>query len=100
MVESVVINTAEETSGPTLEEQAAAMDAAVSDTQEVQLPSDEGSTVDRPEWLPEKFETPEDMARSYAALEAKMSTSPTAGLRASTGWRSPSSAQVSGQISM
>lgn len=73
MVESVVINTAEETAGPTLEEQAAAMDAAASETQEAQLPSDEGYTADRPEWLPKKFETPEDMAKSYAALEAKLS---------------------------
>lgn len=27
----------------------------------------------RPEWLPEKFKTPEDLAKSYAALEKKMS---------------------------
>ena len=27
---------------------------------------------ERPAWLPEKFKTPEDMATSYAALEAKM----------------------------
>jgi len=32
---------------------------------------DEGS--ERPEWLPEKFKTPEDMAKSYAELEKKMS---------------------------
>jgi len=32
---------------------------------------DEGA--ERPEWLPEKFKTPEDMAKSYAALEKKMS---------------------------
>jgi len=29
--------------------------------------------VDRPEWLPEKFKTPEDLAKSYAELEKKMS---------------------------
>tara|TARA_B100000795_G_scaffold138067_1_gene103112 strand:- start:31 stop:819 length:789 start_codon:yes stop_codon:yes gene_type:complete len=29
---------------------------------------------DRPEWLPEKFKTPEDLAKSYAALEKKMSS--------------------------
>ena len=33
----------------------------------------ESSTDERPEWLPEKFKTPEDMAKSYAALEKKMS---------------------------
>jgi hypothetical protein len=29
--------------------------------------------VDRPSWLPEKFKTPEDMAKSYAELESKLS---------------------------
>lgn len=33
----------------------------------------ESDTDERPEWLPEKFKTPEDMAKSYAALEKKMS---------------------------
>jgi len=28
--------------------------------------------ADRPEWLPEKFKTPEDMAKSYAELEKKL----------------------------
>lgn len=28
--------------------------------------------AERPEWLPEKFKTPEDMAKAYAALEGKM----------------------------
>lgn len=27
---------------------------------------------DRPQWLPEKFKTPEDMAKAYAELESKM----------------------------
>lgn len=27
---------------------------------------------DRPQWLPEKFKSPEDMAKAYAALEAKL----------------------------
>ena len=29
-------------------------------------------TPERPEWLPEKFSSPEDMAKAYAALEQKM----------------------------
>ncbi len=33
------------------------------------IPEDDG----RPEWLPEKFKTPEDMARSYAEAERKIS---------------------------
>lgn len=35
-------------------------------------PQQEASQEDRPEWLPEKFKTAEDMAASYAALEAKL----------------------------
>lgn len=30
-----------------------------------------GQETPRPEWLPEKFKTPEDMAKAYAELEAK-----------------------------
>lgn len=68
MVEQVVIDTAEENSGPTLEEQAAAMDAGNPETQE------EPQESDRPEWLPEKFNSPEDMARAYSELENRMSS--------------------------
>lgn len=32
---------------------------------------DDPAPADRPEWLPEKFKTPEDMAKAYAELEAK-----------------------------
>ena len=73
MVESVVINTSEENAGPTLEEQAAAMDATASESENSDLPSDGGDQEDRPDWLPEKFSSPEEMAKSYASLEAKMS---------------------------
>ena len=31
---------------------------------------------DRPEWLPEKFKTPEDMSKAYAELEKKLGQSP------------------------
>ena len=34
----------------------------------------EGETAERPAWLPEKFKTPEDLAKAYAALEQKNST--------------------------
>ncbi len=73
MVETVVIDTSEETSGPTLEEQAAAMDASASESNNSDLPSDSSDQEDRPDWLPEKFSSPEEMAKSYASLEAKMS---------------------------
>ena len=62
MVEQVVIDTSGETEGPSLEEQSAKMDAGVQ----------EQNDTDRPEWLPEKFGSPEDMAKAYSELEARM----------------------------
>lgn len=32
----------------------------------------EGAPAERPSWLPEKFATPEDMAKAYAELQAKL----------------------------
>lgn len=32
----------------------------------------EGGQEDRPQWLPEKFKSPEDMAKAYAELESKL----------------------------
>lgn len=32
---------------------------------------------DRPQWLPEKFKSPEDMAKAYAELESKLGQKPT-----------------------
>lgn len=34
--------------------------------------ADPQPSEDRPEWLPEKFKSPEDMAKAYAELEAKL----------------------------
>lgn len=65
MAEQVVIDTSGETAGPTLEEQAAAMDANQETQEEV--------SSDRPEWLPEKFKSPEDLAKAYSELEQRMS---------------------------
>ena len=62
MVEQVVIDTSGETEGPSLEEQAAEMDAGL------EPQGDE----DRPEWLPEKFNSAEDMAKAYSELENRM----------------------------
>lgn len=69
MVEQVVIDTSEETSGPTLEEQAAEIDAA--NEEQVEAPEE------RPEWLPEKFNSAEDLAKAYAELENRMSAKET-----------------------
>ena len=67
MVEQVVIDTSEETAGPSLEEQAAEMDAGV----------EEQDNSDRPEWLPEKFSSAEDLAKAYSELEARMGSQKT-----------------------
>jgi hypothetical protein len=36
------------------------------------VPDPEEQAQERPEWLPEKFTSPEDMAKAYGALEAKL----------------------------
>lgn len=38
--------------------------------------SGEEETSDRPEWLPEKFKSPEDMAKAYGELEKKLGAKP------------------------
>jgi hypothetical protein len=35
-------------------------------------PPTDAPTEDRPQWLPEKFKSPEDMAKAYAELESKL----------------------------
>jgi len=62
----------------TLEESAARLGLdgngdAIPEEKTEELPSDEASKADRPEWLPEKFESAEDMAKAYSELEGKMS---------------------------
>lgn len=57
----------QENAGPSLEEQAAAIDA-----QENQQDTPQDDTAARPDWLPQKFKTPEDLARSYTELEKKL----------------------------
>jgi hypothetical protein len=69
MVEAVSIKSTE--NNPTLEEQAAAQDAAAA--AKVKATAKLAGEVDapeRPEWLPEKFKTAEDMAAAYKELEA------------------------------
>lgn len=57
---SVSIDTSKDVAQPTLEEEAAKYDNL------------DASTDDRPEWLPEKFKSPEDMAKAYSELERKL----------------------------
>ena len=66
MVEQVVIDTSAETEGPDLETHAALLDA------ENGVEGQEQVSEERPEWLPEKFSSPEDMAQAYAELEQRM----------------------------
>jgi len=57
---SVSIDTSKDVAQPTLEEEAAKYD------------NFDSSADDRPEWLPEKFKSPEDMAKAYSELERKL----------------------------
>lgn len=73
MAESVTINTSAENTGPSLEEEAAAQDAAASKATDTKLPSEtQEGTEERPQWLPEKFKSPEDLAKAYSELEKRM----------------------------
>jgi len=60
---------AQDPNNPTLEEEAAKMDAAESEAPAEPKLAGEEDEPDRPEWLPEKFKSPEDMAKAYSELE-------------------------------
>lgn len=66
MTEQIVINDVPEEKS--LEQTAADMGLL----DEAPAPEGEITTTDRPEWLPEKFSSPAEMAKAYAELEAKM----------------------------
>lgn len=58
--------------GPSLEEEAAALEAANATPETPALAGEEAeNTEERPEWLPEKFKSVEDMAKAYAELEKR-----------------------------
>lgn len=59
---TVSIDTSKDVAQPTLEEEAAKYDNL------------DASTDDRPEWLPEKFKSPEDLAKAYGELEKRFSS--------------------------
>jgi len=75
MVEAVTINPS--TPSQTLEEEAAAQEAAALAAKGDTPLAGEEPKSERPEWLPEKFKTPEDMAKAYAELEKGKSGNPT-----------------------
>tara|TARA_R100001086_G_scaffold243170_1_gene171731 strand:- start:1189 stop:2031 length:843 start_codon:yes stop_codon:yes gene_type:complete len=79
----VTINTSAENAGPTIEESLASLqEEGVIPNENAEAEESQGASQgeesgeggeDRPSWLPEKFKSPEDMAKSYAELEKKMS---------------------------
>lgn len=69
MVDTVTIQS--QPTGPTLEQEAAQLEAAGKTTPEPKLAGEE-NTPQRPEWLPEKFQSPEDLAKAYTELEKKL----------------------------
>jgi hypothetical protein len=48
------------------------VDEAVETPEEQQAEPQAEETQERPEWLPEKFKSAEDMAQAYAELEKRM----------------------------
>jgi uncharacterized protein (DUF1330 family) len=71
--EQNVINDKTPSENITLEQEAAAIDAKAAENpvvEEQPIPS----SSERPEWLPEKFSSAEDMAKAYAELETKQSS--------------------------
>ncbi len=89
-VQMATIDTSAENAGPTLEESHAALvdDGTISTETNENVVDDinnasqgeenktDGQTTDRPSWLPEKFKSPEDMAKAYSELEQKQSGKP------------------------
>lgn len=73
-LQQVTINESSEDENISLEQQAAMQDAAnANKPEDGAAPQTEEET--RPEWLPEKFQSPEDLAKAYSELEKKGSTS-------------------------
>lgn len=73
-LQQVTINESSEDENISLEEQAALQDAANAD-KPADTPAPQTQEETRPEWLPEKFQSPEDLAKAYSELEKKGSTS-------------------------
>jgi len=86
-LQQIQVNEVNEEENISLEKQAAMQEEAANqrnqtleadpkagkETIEEQLKKDEAPKEERPEWLDEKFESPEDMAKAYKELQKKMS---------------------------
>lgn len=73
-VDSVVITSAQATAPEGHDAKMAALVDGAANTPKDLLEG--GDPVSRPEWLPEKFQSVEDMAKAYAELEAKLGAKP------------------------
>ena len=75
-MDRVVINEPTEQENITLEQQAAMQEEAkaAKETQTQQSEPVEEATEDRPEWLDEKFKSPEELAKAYEELQKKQSS--------------------------
>lgn len=74
MVDTVIVNSTTPTEDPAHEQAMIdKIDAAnATPVTDGNTPPSDPPTEDRPQWLPEKFKSPEDMAKAYAALESKL----------------------------
>jgi hypothetical protein len=72
MVDTVVINSTPPEEDPQhIEKMVAKVDAANQPPAD-DVPADDTPQEDRPGWLPEKFKTPEDLAKAYNELQSKL----------------------------
>lgn len=76
MTDTVVINSAPTSGAPDGHDQKMidlVDKSAEIPTENLDLPADNATNPeDRPQWLPEKFKTPEEMAKAYSELESKI----------------------------
>lgn len=74
MVDTVIVPSTTPTEDPAhVDAMIAKVDAASAPpADEGTPPPTEPTTEDRPQWLPEKFKSPEDLAKAYAELETKL----------------------------
>jgi hypothetical protein len=73
MVDTVIVPSTTPTEDPAhVEAMIAKVDAASEPPADETPPATDASTEDRPQWLPEKFKSPEDLAKAYAELESKL----------------------------
>lgn len=71
-MESVVINEPTEEENISLEKQAEMQEEAKQQKASQQTPKEVTPTEERPEWLDEKFKSPEDLAKAYNELQSKL----------------------------